>query len=160
MSQFMPSMAAQKAKRIAIAEQKRSGKILRGHVLPWSVWQERLPSMQSLNRQDVRIIASGTRGVFQHATASTSYVSALDVFRLRRQLRSQAILKTQLFPLRVELIKKTHGWLLDESGAVRLRNAPGPSIAAEVERILATLKVFEEREVNIEQALRVMQKRS
>lgn len=66
----------------------------------------------------------------------------------------------QLFPLRVELIKKTHGWLLDESGAVRLKNAPGPNIADEVERILATLRVFEEREVNIEQALRAMQKRS
>lgn len=157
MSQFMPSMAALKARRIA--EQKK-GKILRGHVLPWAVWQQRLPSMQSLNRQDVRVVASATSGEFQHATASTSYVSALDVFRLRRQLRSQAILKTQLFPLRVELIKKTHGWLLDESGAVRLKNAPGPNIADEVERILATLRVFEEREVNIEQALRVMQKRS
>ena len=151
-------MAAQKAKRIA--EQNRKRKVLRGHVLPWSVWQERLPSMQSLNRQDVRIIAMAAKGVFQHARASTCYVSALDVFRLRRQLRSQAILKTQLFPLRVELIKKTHGWLLDESGAVRLKNAPGPNIADEVERILATLRVFEEREVNIEQALRVMQKRS
>jgi hypothetical protein len=75
-------MAAQKAKRIA--EQNRKRKVLRGHVLPWAVWQERLPSMQSLNRQDVRIIALAAKGVFQHATASTSYVSALDVFRLRR----------------------------------------------------------------------------
>jgi len=61
--------------------------------------------------------------------------------------------------LREELIRKTHGWLLDESGAVRQRNAPGPNIAAEVERILATLKVFEEREVNIEKALNVRQQR-
>ncbi len=160
MSQFaMPSMAAQKAKRIATAEQKRSRKILRGHVLPWAVWQERLPSMRLLNRQDVRSIALETKRVFQHATASTSYVSALDIFRLRRQLRSQAILKTQLFPLREELIKKTYGWLLDENGAVRQRNAPGPNIAAEVERILATLKVFEERSVNIEQALNARQTR-
>ena len=161
MSRFaMPSMAEQKAKRIAerIAEQKRSSRVLRCHVLPWAVWQERLPSMRLLNRQDVRSIALETKRVFQHATASTSYVSALDVFRLRRELRSQAVLKTQLFPLREELIKKTHNWLLDESGAVRQRNAPGPNIAAEVERILATLRVFEERQVNIEKALNIRQR--
>lgn len=155
MSQFLPSMAALKAKRMA--EQRSSKTVLRAHVLPWSVWQERLPSLQGLNRQDVRTIAAASTGVFQHATASTSYVSAWDIFRLRRQLRSQAILKAQLFPLRVELIKKTHGWLLDENGAVRQRNAPGPSIEAEVERILATLRVFEEREVNIEKALNIRQ---
>lgn len=158
MSQFaMPSMAAQKAKRLA--EQRRSNRVLRGHVLPWAVWQERLPSMRLLNRQDVRAIAIETKRVFQHATASTSYVSALDIFRLRRQLRSQAVLKTQLFPLRAELIKKTHGWLLDDMGVARMKNAPGPTIAAEIERILATLKVFEERSVNIEQAVNAMQKR-
>ncbi len=148
-------MLAEKGKRGGI----KSGKILRGHVLPWAVWQERLPSMRLLNRQDVRSIAQETKGVFQHATASTSYVSALDIFRLRRQLRSQAVLKTQLFPLREELIRKTHGWLLDESGAVRQRNTPGPNIEDEVERILATLRVFEEREVNIEKALNIRQTR-
>ena len=115
--------------------------------------------MRLLNRQDVRAIAIETKRVFQHATASTSYVSALDIFRLRRQLRSQAVLKTQLFPLRAELIKKTHGWLLDDMGVARMKNAPGPTIAAEIERILATLKVFEERSVNIEQAVNTMQKR-
>lgn len=154
----MPSVAAQKAKRLA--DLKRSRKVLRGHVLPWTVWQERLPSLQSLSRQDVRVIAKATRGVFQHATASTSYVSSLDIYRLRRQLRSQAILKTQLFPLRVELIQKTHGWLLDEAGTVWMRNEPGPSIEAEIARILATLRVFEELEVNIEKALNVRQQRS
>ena len=158
MSQFaMPSMAAQKAKRIA--EQRRRNRIIRGHVLPWAVWQERLPSMQILNRQDVRVIALATKRVFQHATASTSYVSALDVFRLRRHLREQANLKKQLFPLRVELIQKTHGWLLNENGVAKMKNAPGPNIATEIERILATLKVFEERSVNIEQALNGLQKR-
>lgn len=35
-----------------------------------------------------------------------------------------------------------------------------PNIAVEVERILATLRVFKEREVNIEKALNVMQRRS
>jgi hypothetical protein len=87
-------------------------------------------------------------------------VSALDIYRLRRQLRSQAILKTQLFPLRVELIQKTHGWLLDENGAVCMKNEPGPNIEAEIARILATLKMFEELEVNIEKALNVRQQRS
>jgi hypothetical protein len=105
-------------------------------------------------------MAKATSGVFQHATASTSYVSALDIYRLRRQLRSQAILKTQLFPLRVELIQKTHGWLLDENGAVCMKNEPGPNIEAEIARILATLKMFEELEVNIEKALNVRQQRS
>ncbi len=157
MSQFMLSTATLKAKRIA--EQQRSSKFLRARVLPWSVWQERLPSMQSLNRQDVRIIASASVGIFQHATASTSCVSALDVFRLRRHLREQAKLKKQLFPLRVELIQKTHGWLLDDTGVAKMKNAPGPSIATEIERILATLKVFEDRSVNIEQALNGLQKR-
>ncbi|MFA7336061.1 MAG: hypothetical protein WC028_04705 [Candidatus Obscuribacterales bacterium] len=38
----------------------------------------------------------------------------------------------QLSPHREELIKKTQGWLLDESGAVCLKNAPGPNIADEV----------------------------
>ena len=137
----------------------KSKRVLRGHVLPWALWQERLPSMRLLSRQDVRSIALEAEGVFQHATAATSYVSALDIYRLRQQLRSQAVLKTQLFPLREELIRKTHGWLLDESGAVRQRNAPGPNISAEVERILTTLKVFEEREVNIERALNVRQQR-
>ncbi len=155
MSQFMPSMAALKAKRIA--EQSRSRMVLRSHVLPWAVWQERLPSMRLLNRQDVRSIALATTGMYNHATASTSYVSAIDIFRLRRQLREQALLKTQLFSLRAELVKKTYGWLLDESGAVRLKNAAGPNIAVEVERILATLRVFKEREVNIEKALSVFQ---
>ena len=161
MSRFaMPSMAEQKAKRTAerIAEQKRRSRVLRCHVLPWAVWQERLPSMRLLNRQDVRSIALETKRVFQHATSSTSYVSALDIFRLRRQLRSQAVLKAQLFPLREELIRTTHGWLLDESGAVRQRNAPGPNIADEVERILATLRVFKERSVNIEKALNMRQR--
>ncbi len=160
MSQFaMPSMAAQKAKRIALAEQQQRKKVLRGHVLPWAVWQERLPSIRLLNRQDVRAIALATKQVFQHATSSTSYVSAFDIYRLRRQLRSEAILKAQLFPLRVELIQKTHGWLLDEKGVARMKNAPGPNIADEIARILATLKVFEERSVNIEQAINAMQKR-
>lgn len=148
-------MLAEKGKRGGI----KSSRVLRGHVLPWAVWQERLPSMRLLNRQDVRSIAIETKRVFQHATASTSYVSALDIFRLRRQLRSQAVLKTQLFPLREELIRKTHGWLLDESGGVRQRNAPGPNIAAELERILVTLRVFEERDVNIEKALNIRQQR-
>ena len=49
-------------------------------------------------------------------------------------------------------------WAVDESGAVRQRNAPGPNIAAEVERILATLRVFEERQVNIEKALNIRQR--
>ncbi|MFA7340612.1 MAG: hypothetical protein WC028_27760 [Candidatus Obscuribacterales bacterium] len=40
-----------------------------------------------------------------------------------------------------------------------MKNAPGPNIAVEIERILATLKVFEERSVNIEQAVKAMQKR-
>ena len=97
--------------------------------------------------------------MFQHATASTSYVSAIDIYRLRRQLREQAVLKKQLFLLRVELIKKAHGWLLDEMGVARMKNAPGPNIAEEIERIVATLKVFEERSVNIEQAIGAMQKR-
>lgn len=158
MSQFsMPSMAAQKAKRIS--EQNKSRKVLRGHVLPWSMWQERFASMQILNRQDVRTIALATNCLFQHATASTNYVSALDVFRLRRHLREQAKLKTQLFPLRVELIQKTHGWLLDEAGVARMKNSPGPNIASEIDRIRATLKVFEERSVNIEQAINALQKR-
>jgi hypothetical protein len=70
------------------------------------------------------------------------------------------MLKKQLFLLRVELIKNTHGCLLDERGAVRLKNSPGPNIAVEVARMLFALKVFDERSVNIEQALRVMQQRT
>lgn len=150
------AMKAQKSRR---PNELKSRKVLRGHVLPWSVWQERLPSLQGLNRQDVQLIASATPGMFQHATASTSYVSAIDIYRLRRQLREQAVLKKQLFLLRVELIKKAHGWLLDEMGVARMKNAPGPNIAEEIERIVATLKVFEERSVNIEQAIGAMQKR-
>jgi hypothetical protein len=150
-------MAAQKARRSAIAEQKRSRKVLRSHVLPWSVWQERLPSLRALNRQDVRAIAKAATGVFQHAASSTSYVSAVDIYKLRRELRKQAVLKNQLFALRVELIQKTHGWLLDGNGAVRVKNEAGPSIAVESARIIATLSVFEEREVNIEKALSARQ---
>lgn len=148
-------MLAEKGSRGGI----KSRKVLRSHVLPWAVWQERLPSMRLLNRQDVRSIAVETKRAFQHATAATSYVSALDVFKLRHELRSQAILKAQLFPLREELIRKTHGWLLDQSGAVQQRNASGPSIAAEVARILATLRVFDECSVNIEKALNIRQTR-
>lgn len=139
---------------------KNYGKrVVRAHVLPWTTWLDRLPSLNGLNRKDVRALASATPGDFPLATGYTSYVSSIEMFKLRRQLRSQALLKKQLFELRTELIHKTHGWLLDDSGAVRVKNAPGSNIQMEVDRIAVTLRIFDERSVNIDKALREMQEK-
>lgn len=128
-------------------------------MLPWATWLDRLPSLRGLNRKDVRTVAAEAAGDFRHASGFTSYVSSIELFRLRQKLRAQAKLKKQLFRLRSELTQKTQGWTLDESGAVRARNAPGPNIEAEIARITTTLRVFEERSVNLEKALREMHTR-
>lgn len=136
-----------------------SRKVLRPHVLPWSTWLDRLPSLNGLNRREVRIVAAAARGDFPLATGYTSYVSTNEMFKLRRQLRVQAVLKKKLFRLRTELIQTTHGWILDGSGAVRVKNAPGPNIQMEVDRIETTLRIFDECSVDIDKALRDMQEK-
>lgn len=129
------------------------------HILPWSTWLDRLPSLAGLNRRDVRNIASLSAGRFHLSTQHTSYVPAIELFRMRKQLRAQAKLKRELLHLRRELISKTQGWLLNTDGSIRCQNEPCMSIASEIERICQTLYVFDSLNVNIEVALRELHNR-
>ncbi len=129
------------------------------HILPWSTWLDRLPSLAGLNRRDVRNIAGLSAGSFHLSLQHTSYVPAIELYRMRKQLRAQAQLKRDLLRLRRELITKTHGWLLNADGSIRCQNEPCMSIASEIERICQTLHVFESLNVNIEAALRDLHSR-
>jgi excisionase family DNA binding protein len=126
---------------------------VRPHVLPWSTWLDRLPSLGGLNRRDVRNIAGQTPGTFPLASSHTSYVSSLELFKLRRQLRHQAKLKSLLLKLRRELISKTHGWLLSDDGEPLRQNEPCISIVSEIERITETLSIYDKKPINIDKAL-------
>lgn len=128
-------------------------KYVRPHVLPWSTWLDKLPSLSGLNRRDVRIVAGTSVGKFTLATGHTSYVSVIEVFQLRKKLREQANLKRNLFRLRTELIQKTHGLILAEDGSISERNEPGPNIQAEIARIQSTLKVFTDYKIDIKKAV-------
>ena len=128
-----------RVKRIKIPKMK----IVRPHVHPWSTWLDSLPSLEGLNRRDVRIIASKARGKFPLALQHTSYVSTVEVFCLRKALRHYASLKRELLMLRRELIEKTQGKLLDNAGCIYARYEPQPDLQLDVINIKATLRIFD-----------------
>lgn len=127
--------------------------------MPWSTWLDRLPSLETLNRRDVRNIASLQPGSFPLAEGHTSYVSALELYKLRHELRHQAKLKLALLRLRRELISKTHGWLLNDDGSIKCQNEPCMSIPLEIEKISQSLKISEKNSFNIEAALQAFRNR-
>jgi hypothetical protein len=138
---------------------RRVTRYSRPHVLPWSTWLDRLPSLAGLNRRDVRNIAALFPGKFQLAEMHTSYLPSIELFRLRRELRAQAKVKRELLLLRRELIQKTHGWLLNDDGSVICKNEPCMLISVEIEKIKKTLSIFEQGSIDIERAVAKFQQR-
>lgn len=145
-----------KKKRAYVPTRSRA---LKQHVLPWLTWLDRLPSLAGLNRRDVRNIAALHAGKFILSEQHTSYVPAIELFRMRKELRAQAKLKRSLLQMRRELISKTHGWLLNDDGSIRCQNEPSICISAELERIRQTLSVFDAKQINIDAALAKFQNR-
>lgn len=141
-----------------VVKVKALPKSARVHVLSWDSWRKRLPSLSVLTRQDVRRVALAANGTFQLAQGPTEQVASFELFLLRSKLRQLALQKSRLRKLHRILISKTHGWLLNPSGAIKARYKPGPHVDADIEAISQTLISFERNAVNIDRALLVYQR--